>query len=200
MKYAPPPVTAWSGRRVDFLWLSPRFGMHLRWTGVHFTASSDHLPVLMDVKMPARVTYQRKPTGLPGVCPQRFGRRSCAACGLVFSRVCLYFFARFRHSSRAGCPSADRRRPPHRVFPPEGFHVGHQENVCRVQRALCGGRARHSRINRNFLRAGTRLLSLSLSPPPLVALYVCDTPLVLRPSRMAAPSPLSGFSFTQSAK
>ena len=41
--------------------------------------------------------------------------------------------------------------------------------------------------------------SLSL-PPPLVALYVCDTPLVLRPSRMAAPSPLSGFSFTQSAK
>ena len=45
-----PKFTVWSGTTVDFLMLK-NWHLPISWCGVMYTTASDHLPVIMDIKI-----------------------------------------------------------------------------------------------------------------------------------------------------
>lgn len=46
-----PRFTTWNGTCIDFIYLSQNWQLPIEWCGVKYTAASDHLPVIMDVRV-----------------------------------------------------------------------------------------------------------------------------------------------------
>ena len=50
--FAMPCVTSWPLRRIDFALLSPQFALNVVNTMIVYEATSDHLPIAMDIQLP----------------------------------------------------------------------------------------------------------------------------------------------------
>ena len=50
-----PTYTSWTGKEIDFIFLSPKWNLPLAGCYVYYDAVSDHLPVIMDIKLDARI-------------------------------------------------------------------------------------------------------------------------------------------------
>ncbi|MCL4361709.1 endonuclease/exonuclease/phosphatase family protein [Candidatus Dependentiae bacterium] len=46
-----PTLTNWTGKEIDFIFLSPTWNLPLAGCYVYYDASSDHLPIIMDIKL-----------------------------------------------------------------------------------------------------------------------------------------------------
>lgn len=55
-----PTYTNWTGKEIDFIFLSPRWNLPLAGCYVYYDATSDHLPIIMDIQL---TPIQQKPQG-----------------------------------------------------------------------------------------------------------------------------------------
>jgi len=46
-----PTYTSWTGKEIDFIFLSPKWNLPLAGCYVYYDAASDHLPIIMDIKL-----------------------------------------------------------------------------------------------------------------------------------------------------
>lgn len=51
LQWQHPNVTCWSGREIDFIWVSNEIEKHVVGTYLYYTLSSDHLPIIMDLDL-----------------------------------------------------------------------------------------------------------------------------------------------------